>query len=241
MRERGQRTEGPGLFPTLYTARALRRFKPDPVSDEVMFQLLDAAIRAPSGQNAQDWRFLVVRDPETKRCLQEWSREPWERYQARYAERPDAIDRLPRSQRLSLRSVEHLVHHLAEVPVIVLVLGLRGRHSTPGGSAFPAVQNLLLAARALGLSGSIFNFPLSREPALRERLAIPESNQIYCILPLGYPSDRHGPLRRKPVHEVVYLERFGAAWPFARSQPDEGWQDRWIEAESPPAGPRTVK
>jgi nitroreductase len=220
--------ERPGLFETLYSARALRRFAPDPVPDEVLFQLLDAAIRAPSGQNAQDWRFLLVRDPETKRLMQEFSQEPWARYQARFAQDPSAIDRLPRSQRLSLRSVEHLVHHLAEVPVLVVVLGLRGRHSTPGGSAFPAVQNLLLAARALGLSGSIFNFPLAREPELRERLAIPESNQIYCVLPIGRPTDRHGPVRRKPVREVVYVERFGRRWPFAEVQPDEGWERRWL-------------
>jgi nitroreductase len=224
--------ERPGLFETLYTARALRRFRRDPVPDEVLFQLLDAAIRAPSGQNAQDWRFVLVRDPALKREMQRWSRDPWERYQARYAEDPGAIDRLPRSQRLSLRSVEHLVHHLGEVPVIVVVCGLRGRHSTPGGSAFPAVQNLLLAARGLGLSGSIFNFPLSHEPELRERLAIPDSNQIYCLLPIGYPSDRHGTLRRKPVHEVVYLERFGQPWPFAARQPEEGWQDRWLSTPS---------
>jgi hypothetical protein len=100
---------------------------------------------------------------------------------------------LPRSQRLSLRSVEHLVHHLGECPAIIVVLGLKGRHGTPGGSAFPAVQNLLLAARALGLGGSVFNFPLSHEAELRETLRIPENNQIYCLLPIGYPTDKQGP------------------------------------------------
>ena len=219
----------PGLFRTLYTARALRRFKPDPVEDDVLFQLLDAAIRAPSGQNAQDWRFVIVRDAHARQRMQEWSQTPWLRYSARYAEHPELIDQLPRSQRLSLRSVEHLVHHLADVPVIVIVLGLKGRHSTPGGSAFPAVQNLLLAARALGLSGSVFNFPLSHEAELRDMLAIPDNNQIYCVLPIGYPSDRHGPLKRKPVRDVVYLDKFGERWPFAASQPDNGYESRWLD------------
>jgi nitroreductase len=217
------------LFGTLYTARALRRFKTDPIPDDVLFQLIDAAIRAPSGQNAQDWRFLIVRDAQVKRRMQEWSQTPWQRYMSRYADRPEAIDELPRSQRLSLRSVEHLVHHLAECPAVIIVLGLKGRHGTPGGSAFPAVQNLLLAARSLGLGGSVFNFPLSHETELREQLKIPDNNQIYCLLPIGYPTDRQGPVRRKPVGDVAYLDTFGAPWPFAKAQPADGWQSRWVK------------
>ena len=219
----------PSLFATLYTARALRRFKPDPIPDDVLFQLLDAAIRAPSGQNAQDWRFVIIRDPALKQRMQEWSQTPWQRYTARYADDPAAIDRLPRSQRLSLRSVEHLVHHLAECPVVIAVLGLKGRHGTPGGSTFPAVQNLLLAARALGLGGSVFNFPLSHEAELRAELKIPENNQIYCMLPIGYPTDRQGPVKRKPVGDIAYLDAFGAPWPFAKAQSPDGWQSKWID------------
>lgn len=218
--------QDPGLFATMYTSRALRRFKPDPVPDEVLFQLLDAAIRAPSGQNVQDWRFLIVRDPAVKQRMQEWAIDGWSHYGGRFGD-DAAIDALPRSQRLSLRSVQHLAHHLAEVPVIVLVMGLKGRHSTPGGSTFPAVQNLLLAARALGLGGSVFNLALRREP-LHEMLGIPDNNEIYCCLPIGYPTDRQGPVKRKPVRDVVFLERFGERWPFAESQPDTGWQEQWV-------------
>lgn len=221
--------ERPDLFSAIYTTRALRRFKTDPVPDEVLFQLLDAAIRAPSGQNAQDWRFLIVTDRSVKQKLQDWALEGWSRYQGRYAERPGGVDALPRTQRLSLRSVEHLAGHLAEVPLVILVCGLRGRHSTPGGSAFPAVQNLLLAARGLGLSGSIFNLPLSHREELHEMLAIPASNEIHCLLPIGYPSDRFGPVRRKPVREVAFKERFGEPWEFAQGQPDQGWGERWVE------------
>jgi nitroreductase len=221
-------TDQPGLFATLYTTRALRRFKPDPIPDDVLFQMLDAAIRAPSGQNAQDWRFIVVRDRAALAQLEQWSQTPWQRYRARYADDPAAIESLPRSQRLSLRSVEHLVHHLAECPAVIVVTGLRGRHGTPGGSTFPAVQNLLLAGRALGLGGSVFNFPMSHDAELRTLLAIPDNNQIYCIVPIGYPTDKHGPLARKPVKDVVYLEKFGEPWPFADAQPDDGWQSRWL-------------
>ncbi|MEE9279977.1 MAG: nitroreductase family protein [Myxococcota bacterium] len=220
--------ERPDLFRTLYTMRSLRRFKPDPIPEEVLFQLFDAAIRAPSGQNVQDWRFVIVTDPLVKRNLQAWAEEGWARYQPRYSEQPELMDELPRSQRLSLRSVEHLVRHLAEVPAVIVVCGLRGRHSTPGGSTFPAVQNLLLTARALGLSGSIFNLPLSHVDELMKLLDIPENNQVFCLLPIGYPTDRHGPVRRKPVKSVAFRERFGQTWEFAGQQPDEGWQAKWI-------------
>ena len=184
------------------------------VSDDVLFQLFDASIRAPSGQNAQDWRFICVRDQEIKDRMHEWAQDPWVRYSRRFADDPDAMDALPRSQRLSLRSVEHLVLNFRHTPVVIVVCGLRGRHSTPGGSAFPAVQNLLLAARALGLSGSIFNFPLSHEAEFRELLKIPDSNEINCVLPLGYPLDRFGPVRRKPVRDVVFENAFGQRWDF---------------------------
>jgi nitroreductase len=215
----------PGLFQTIYTTRALRRFKPDPVPDEVLFQLFDAAIRASSGQNAQDWRWIIIRDAAIKRQLKEWALEGWARYSARYGSDED-IDALPRNQRLSLKSVRDLAYGLDRVPVIVAVLGMKGRHSTPGGSTFPAVQNFQLAARALGLGSSIFNLPM--RPELNEMLGIPENNQLYCLIPLGYPSDRQGPLNRKPVKAVVFDERFGERWAFAEAQPDEGWGGRWL-------------
>lgn len=218
-------TDDPGLFHTIYTTRALRRFKPDPVPDEVLFQLFDAAIRASSGQNAQDWRWIIIRDQRIKDQLREWAVEGWNRYSARYGSEED-IRQLPRNQRLSLLSVRDLALGLDRVPVIVAVLGMKGRHSTPGGSTFPAVQNLQLAARALGLGSSIFNLPMREQ--LYEMLGIPETNQLYCLIPLGYPTDRQGPLNRKPVKAVVYNEHFGEAWPFAQSQPDEGWGERWI-------------
>jgi nitroreductase len=222
------RSQDPGLFHTIYTTRALRRFKPDPIPDDVLFQLFDAAVRAPSGQNKQDWRWIVITDTAVKAKLQEWAIEAWNCYQPQYAENPALMDDLSRTQRLSLRSVHDLAHNLASVPVLVLVLGLQGAHSTPGGSTFPAVQNLALAAHGLGLGTSIFNLPLGHREELRDMLDIPDNNEIYCLLPVGYPVDRPGVVRRKPVREVVFLERFGGQWPFAADQPDDGWQARWL-------------
>lgn len=221
----------PELFETLYTSRALRRFKPDPVEEDVIFQLIDAAIRAPTGHNRQDWRFVVVTDPEPKQKMQEWAERAWQ--MAFGAEYPtiEAIDALPRTARLSIRSVHDLAHTLAAVPLIVVVCGLKGIHSNPGGSHFPAVQNMLLAARGLGLGGSIFNLPMVGGTELYNLLGIPESNEIYCVVPVGYPTDKPGPLSRKPVRKVAYKERWGQEWAFAAQQPDEGWTHRWIDKE----------
>ncbi len=218
----------PGLFETLYTSRALRRFRPDPVPEEVIFQLIDAAIRAPTGHNRQDWRFVIVTDERSKQKMQEWSERAWDLAFGRDYPTLGSIDALPRTQRLSIRSVYDMAHNLAATPLIVVVTGLRGLHSNPGGSHFPAVQNMLLAARALGLGGSIFNLPMVGGDELYELLNIPGSNEIYCCVPIGYPTDRPGPVARKPVKKVAYLERFGEPWPFAMTQPDEGWGGRWL-------------
>jgi nitroreductase len=115
-------SERPGLFETIYTTRALRRFKPDPVPDAVLFQCFDAAIRASSGQNAQDWRWIIIRDQSIKKQLREWAVEGWSRYSARYGTEED-IAQLPKNQRLSLLSVRDLALGLDKVPVIVAVLG----------------------------------------------------------------------------------------------------------------------
>ncbi len=100
------------FFEVLYTTRALRRLKPDPVPDGVLFQLIDAAIRAPSGQNAQDWRFIVVTDPALKGVMQASANAAWTRYQPRFAANPELMDELPRTKRLSLKSTAHLAEHV---------------------------------------------------------------------------------------------------------------------------------
>ncbi len=221
-----------GLFETIYSTRALRRLKPDPISEELLFQLLDAAIRAPSGQNAQDWRFIVITDADVRAKLGAWAQEGWVRYQPEFSEHPEKMDELPRTQRLSLRSVEYLARHLGEAPAVVLICGRKGRHSSPGGSTFPAIQNLLLAARALGLGASIFNLPLTHAPELIETLRIPEDNQVYCLVPIGYPLDSHGPVRRKPVAKVAFWNRWGQPWEYAEQQPHDGLQQKWLSKGS---------
>ena len=220
------------LFEAIYSTRALRRLKPDAVPEDVLFQLLDAAIRAPSGQNAQDWRFIVVTDRDAMAKLGAWAQEGWSRYQPELAEHPEEMDALPRTQRLSLRSVEYLAQHLHEAPAVIVFCGRKGRHSSPGGSTFPAVQNLLLAARALGLGASIFNLPLTHAPELIEMLGIPEDNQVYCLVPVGYPLDKTGPVKRKPVSKVAFRNKWGESWEHAAEQPEAGIQEKWLGRRS---------
>lgn len=208
------------FFRIVYSTRALRRLKTDPVPEELLFQLIDAAIRAPSGQNAQDWRFIVVTDPAIKALMQEAASSAWVRYQPKFANDPSLLDELPRTKRLSLKSTAHLAAHISEAPAVVVACGMKGRHSSPGGSIFPAVQNLLLAARALGLGASIFQLALS--PAVVEALGVPDDYQPYCVVPVGYPEGRPGPVRRKPVRDVAFRDRWGERWPFADGQPEDG-------------------
>ncbi len=127
------RSEDPGFFETLYSARALRRFSERIVEEDVIFQVLDVAIRAPSGGNAQDWRFVVVKEQAKKKKMQEWAEEGWSSYQSKFAKNNDEARNLPRAQRLPFLAAAHLVEHLAEAPVIIVVTGEKGRHRASGG------------------------------------------------------------------------------------------------------------
>lgn len=196
------------VFEAIYTSRALRRFKPDPVPEDVVFQLIDAAIRAPTGHNSQDWRFIVVTDAGAKSKMQEWSERAWAIAFPAYQEQ-SAIDALPRTQRLSIQSVKDLAHSLASVPLIVVVCGLRGKHSSPGGSHFPAVQNMLLAARALGLGATLTTRHLFYEKETEAALGLPPGVHSYAILPIGYPEGKFGPVGRGALADIVYAERWG--------------------------------
>jgi nitroreductase len=213
-----------GLFEALYTTRALRRFKPDPVPDELLFQVVDAAIRAPAGSNMQVWNFLVVRDEEKRRRIGEMYFETWTSYGKEYVDDPSAIDRLPRQMRLVVRSTDHLARHIAEVPVHLFVLG----PPQAAGTIYPAVQNALLACRGLGLGSVVTGFHRGHEDKLRPLLGYPDGLTAHALLPIGWPEDRIGPVARRPVKKHASLDTYGSAWPFAQQQPDEGWRDRWV-------------
>ena len=213
-----------GLFEALYSTRALRRFTDEPVSDEDLYQVIDAAIRAPAGGNMQVWHFLIVRDAEKRRKIGEMYWQVWTEYGKQYLEDPSRIDSLPRQMRLVVRSTDDLARNIGKVPVHLFFCG----PSEAAGTVYPAVQNALLACRGLGLGSVVTGFHRMHMDALRTLLDIPENQTAHALLPVGWPSDKIGPVSRRPVTKVASLDSWGADWLYASSQPEEGLRNRWL-------------
>lgn len=193
------------LGEAIYTLRAIRRFRPDPVPDDDLHDILEAATRAPSGGNVQPWHFIVLRDPTIRASFARLYREAW------WAKRRDAgihgPEDIPATDRVAWAAMR-LADTIGDAPVIVLVCAT-ARGAGAMGSVIPATQNLLLAARALGIGGTITTLHPDVEERVHALLAIPERAQVVYCVPLGYPDGRFGPLRRKPLEDVVSVERWG--------------------------------
>jgi nitroreductase len=210
------------LYEAMRTCRAVRRHRPDPIPDEVLRRVLEAATWAPSGGNAQPWRIVVVRDAAKRRALRDLYVPHWEAYQAEYRKASaGATGELADQRDRMLAAADHLARHLERSPVIVVFCfdprrmaitdeGL-GRPSVVGGaSVYPAVQNLLLACRAEGLGGVLTTLLCRAEPEVRRLLEIPEPWATCAFVPIGWPERRgHGPLRRRPVEGMAFADRFG--------------------------------
>jgi len=214
---------GIDLFEAMSTLRAVRRLRTDPIPDDLLRKVLTAATWAPSGGNRQPWRFVVLRDPAKKKALRDLYLPHWTTYETDH--RP-ALEKLPEPDRSRMgrnyHTARHLAEHLHEAPVIVVVCvhlpdlaitdaKLDRPSVVGGGSIYPAVQNLLLACRALGLGATLTTLLCMEEPKVRELLAIPPSFVTAAHVPIGYPEGRgHGPLSRKPVEKVAFLDRWDA-------------------------------
>lgn len=205
------------LLGALHSTPARRYLKPDPIPDDVLHAILDAAIRGPSGGNAQAWAWIVVTDPEVKRPIAEWYREGWERA---YGSRRDAIMASDDAEGLGKRnflSAEHLANHLEEAPVWVIPVLLGAATSQgprTGSSIYGAVQHLMLAARAYGIGAMLTSLYAAHEDDVKRLLGIPEDALTMALIPLGYPErGRWAQPKRKPVGEVTYLNGWGSPWP----------------------------
>lgn len=212
------------VLEALHSTPARRYLSAEPISDEVIRALLDAAIRGPSGGNRQGWAWIVVTDPAVKSQIAGWYREGWE---AAYGRRRDEILAAAGSpgalSRASYLAAEHLAGHIAEAPVWIFpVLRDAAGVSNPrlGASIYGAVQNLILAARAYGIGTTLTTLYSRHEDDVRDLLGLPEDALTMGLLPLGYPArGRWAEPKRRPVQDVVHWNRWGVTRPRAEGTP----------------------
>jgi nitroreductase len=199
------------LFEIITTTRSMRRLKPDPVPAELIRKILEAGVSAPSGGNMQRWRFIVVRDAKIKQAVGAYYKRAWDEVVApRYGAGEPAPGTTPERFKRMLDAAQYLADHIHEAPVwIVMCLEGAAPTRTAGSSIYPAVQNMLLAARALGLGATLTTLYLNFEKEVEAALGLPADMHSYAILPIGYPMGRFGPVRRVPLTEVVYENRWG--------------------------------
>jgi nitroreductase len=214
-----------GLLEGLTSTRAIRRYTADPVPPEALRAMLFAATRAPSGSNRQPFRFVVLSDgpkaAEAKRLVADGAQQVWgaKREFDGYDRGSGAREMSPKAR--MAQTMQQYVDQFADVPVMVLPCLVRYREPSPmeGASVYPACQNLLLAARALGYGGVFTGMHYHVEAQLRSLLAIPDGVFIAGTITIGKPVGHQGPVRRRPISELVYSEAWGSAPDWAVDPP----------------------
>lgn len=209
--------EGNDLFEIIHTTRAMRRLKPDPVPDELIRKILAAGICAPNGGNTQRWRFLVVKDPEIKKAVQVHYKRAFEEIIGpRYASSAPPPGATAEGYHRQHSAVEYLTEHFHEAPVWIVACIEEGDAQPTrwsGASIYPAVQNMLLAARALGLGATLTTRHLFFEEESEAALGLPPGVRSYAIIPIGWPMGRFGPVGRGDLAQFVNLDRWGEPYP----------------------------
>jgi nitroreductase len=207
------------LVEAMTTQRAIRRLKPDPVDDALVLRLIELALKAPSGSNAQNWEFVVVKDRAVKARFAKYNRMAWGIYGG-IGKRMYASDETMQG---ILRAVQWQADHFEDIPVLVIACLKslipwfpRLAVSSLYGSIFPSVQNLLLAARAANLGAALITLPLWSTFLARRALGLPWNVTPVAVVPLGWPRGRYGPTTRRPVGDVVHVDRWGNQ-PFRRA------------------------
>ncbi|MDW3216787.1 MAG: nitroreductase family protein [Ilumatobacteraceae bacterium] len=213
------------LYETMSTLRAVRKLRTDPIPDDVLERVLQAACWAPTGGNQQPWRVIVVTDPAKKAGLQEIYEPQWRRYIDGMAARMAALspDDLEQRNRVTAAG-DHLAAHLHEAPAILMFCAdpkmmaitdakLDRISMVGGGSVYPAVQNAMLACVAEGLGCTLTTLHCLKEAEVKELLDVPDGWATVAMVPIGYPVGRgHGPITRQPPSVLAYRDTFGSAW-----------------------------
>ena len=193
----------------------MRRLDTKPVPAELLVKLVGAANQAASGSNMQRARWIVVTDTAVKKKLADLNRQGVESYIGPQTSRPDAVPHQSKEKRLRmLDAVIWQTEHMHEMPAIVMACMEFGSPITDktitqgNGSIWPGIQNLLLAARALGLGATPTTLALGDRQAVAEALNLPDTMAAYCLIPVGYPLGKFGPVTRKPVEEVMRWDQW---------------------------------
>ena len=210
------------IYDAMSTLRAVRRIRPDPIPSDVLRRVLTAATWAPTGGNHQPWRMIAVQDAELKQGMEDLYRPHWNSYIPGYeAHLSSMSDAMALSSRKALESGTYLANHMHEAPVIcvfcfdfahitVTDAGLPRQSVVGGGSIYPAVQNLLLAARTEGLGCVLTTLLCIEEPGIKNLLEIPDEWHTAAFVPLGYPVlGGHGGITRRPLTEMAFSNTFG--------------------------------
>lgn len=210
------------LYEALLTTRAMRRFTDDPVDEDDVWACLRAAVQAPSGGNIQPYQFLVVTDPALRASIGALYLRAWRRYEPAVAAvtPPFKDDEAAARHARNVRVSDELAHHLGEVPVHILVLVPRISMAVRDdegemdvgpvyASVYPAVQNLILAARARGLGTVLTTVYRVYEDELRELCGVPDRYEVAALLPIGHPRGRWGVAPRRSAESLTSWERFG--------------------------------
>jgi nitroreductase len=193
------------LLELMRTTRAMRHFHPTPIPDAVITAMITAATYAPSGKNTQPWAFVAMRDAGLRRRIGELYRDAW------YEAMPPLLTEPPanRSEARAREDWEYLANHMGDAPLLMLVCSARPVDDAAGaGSIFPAIQNLLLAGRAYGVGGCLTTMHRAREAPIKALLGIPAAVETVALIPMGYPVRPFGPVRRRPVDEVLHWDRW---------------------------------
>ena len=198
-----------GLFDAIYSQRAIRSLKPDPVPDDVLHRIIEAGTKAPSGGNSQPWAFIIVKDHDSIAKVAEWVKAEF----AVSYER--ALGRMKPGDPTPFPRLKPLVDRFDQVPVLVFPCHVRPEGSTNGASGgaslYPAIQNMLLAARGLGIGAVLTNLGLGEADKIKELLGVPENVDLMATIPMGYPDKEHyGSTTRRPVSEVAHWGRWGS-------------------------------
>ena len=213
------------LLEGLATTRAIRRYTNEPIPESDLNKMLFAATRAPSGSNRQPFRFMVFtnseRSKQVKQLIAQGAQTLWDSKRSAdgYDSGSGRQNDSPKAR--MARTMQHYVDHFAEVPVLVLACLIRYREPSPteGASVYPACQNLLLAARALGYGGVLTGFQGFVENELRTFLDLPDEVALSATITLGVPEGSHGPVRRRPLSNLVFGDTWGEAAPWASDPP----------------------